>query len=231
MDDAAAARLTEYPEDRWLMISGIQHYVFCKRQWALIHIEHAWQENYLTKAGELEHERAHDYRASESRGDMLIMRDLRVFSRTLGVTGACDVVEFRKSDSGVVLHGRGGRWHAFPVEYKHGSSKLNDADRMQLCVEAMCLEEMLGCTIPEGALFYQRVKHRETVRFDDTLRRKVSAIIKEMHSLYMRGTTPKARKRKECASCSLRDLCLPELSRLCSVQEYLENVISESKPA
>lgn len=104
-----------YPEEDWLALSGIQHFSFCKRQWALIHIEQLWSENYLTTAGHLEHERAHDYAASESRGDTLIMRDLRVYSRALGITGACDVVEFHKSNDGVPLHGRDGLW--LPYDY------------------------------------------------------------------------------------------------------------------
>ena len=136
-----------YSEEDWLALSGIQHFSFCKRQWALIHIEQLWSENYLTTAGHLEHERAHDYAASESRGDMLIMRDLRVYSRALGITGACDVVEFHKSNDGVPLHGRDELWLPYPIEYKHGKSKTIDADRLQLCAEAMCLEEMLACDI------------------------------------------------------------------------------------
>lgn len=138
-----------YSEADWLALSGIQHFSFCKRQWALIHIEQLWSENYLTTAGHLEHERAHDYAASESRGDMLIMRDLRVYSRALGITGACDVVEFHKSNDGVPLHGRDGLWLPYPIEYKHGKSKTIDADRLQLCAEAMCLEEMLACDIDQ----------------------------------------------------------------------------------
>ena len=121
---------SEYLEDEWLALSGLQHFAFCRRQWALIHVEQQWRDNYLTTAGSLEHDRAHDYGASEARGDMLIMRDLRVFSRRLGITGACDVVEFRQSDAGVPLHGRAGTWSPYPVEYKHGAPKQTDADRL-----------------------------------------------------------------------------------------------------
>lgn len=115
----------DYPEDDWLALSGLQHFAFCRRQWALIHIEQQWEDNYLTTAGSLEHDRAHDYSESETRGSLLIMRDLRVFSRRLGITGACDVVEFRQSDAGVPLHGRSGTWLPYPVEYKHGAPKQN----------------------------------------------------------------------------------------------------------
>lgn len=164
---------SDYPEDDWLALSGLQHFAFCRRQWALIHIEQQWEDNYLTTAGSLEHDRAHDYSESETRGSLLIMRDLRVFSRRLGITGACDVVEFRQSEAGVPLHGRSGTWLPYPVEYKHGAPKQTDADRLQLCAEAMCLEEMLACAIPEGALFYQQTRHRERVSFDESLRNRI----------------------------------------------------------
>ena len=178
-----------YPEEDWLALSGIQHFSFCKRQWALIHIEQLWSENYLTTAGHLEHERAHDYAASESRGDTLIMRDLRVYSRALGITGACDVVEFHKSNDGVPLHGRDGLWLPYPIEYKHGKSKTIDADRLQLCAEADFLQ---------------------------------------MHDLFFRGWTPKVKQTRSCSSCSLRDLCLPELRKVKSAKAYIEERLKES---
>lgn len=186
------------------------------------------QKNYLTTAGHLEHERAHDYAASESRGDMLIMRDLRVYSRALGITGACDVVEFHKSNDGVPLHGRDGLWLPYPIEYKHGKSKTIDADRLQLCAEAMCLEEMLACDIPEGALFYQQTKRRERVKFDEDLRNMVEADFLQMHDLFSRGWTPKVKQTRSCSACSLRDLCLPELRKMKSAKAYIEERLKES---
>lgn len=219
--------LDGYPEDSWLALSGIQHFAFCPRQWALIHVEQQWVENYLTTAGLLEHKRVHDYQASEKRGDLLILRDLRVFSRDLGISGDCDVVEFHADDNGVSLEGREGLWRPFPVEYKHGKSKDNDADRMQLCAEAMCLEEMLACDIEEGALFYQRTKHRELVRFEDELRDEVRKAYETMHDLMKKGYTPKARKTKRCDACSLKDVCLPELARTASVNEYIQSHMDE----
>lgn len=183
---------------------------------------------YLTTAGHLEHERAHDYAASESRGDMLIMRDLRVYSRALGITGACDVVEFHKSNDGVPLHGRDELWLPYPIEYKHGKSKTIDADRLQLCAEAMCLEEMLACDIPEGALFYQQTKRRERVKFDEDLRNMVEADFLQMHDLFSRGWTPKVKQTRSCSACSLRDLCLPELRKMKSAKAYIEERLKES---
>ena len=216
-----------YSEEDWLALSGIQHFSFCKRQWALIHVEQLWSENYLTTAGHLEHERAHDYASSESRGDVLIMRDLRVYSRTLGATGACDVVEFHKSDDGVPLQGRSGFWLPYTVEYKHGKAKSIDADRLQLCAEAMCLEEMLACDIPEGALFYQQTRRREKVRLDEALRETVKADFQQMHDFFLRGWTPKPKRIRACASCSLRDLCLPELQKYQSAKTYIEKSLEE----
>ncbi|KAA8817663.1 CRISPR-associated protein Cas4 [Bifidobacterium callitrichos] len=222
---------SDYPEEDWLALSGLQHYAFCKRQWALIHLEQQWQDNYLTTAGSLEHDRAHDYAASETRGDLLIMRGLRVFSSRLGITGACDVVEFRASSDGVTLHGRAGLWSPYPIEYKHGRSKSDDdnADRLQLCAETMCLEDMLACSIPEGALFYQQTKHRERVLIDDDLREQVTVMTQQMHELFRRGHTPKVRVSKACRACSLRDICLPKLMKKNrSARHYIDEILCES---
>ena len=131
-----------YDEDEFLALSGIQHFAFCRRQWALIHIEQAWADNVLTAQGELMHKRAHDEELRERRGDTLVVRGLSVHSRALGLSGKCDVVEFRKNSHGHTLTGEDGLWRAVPVEYKRGSSKANDADRLQLCAQALCLEEM-----------------------------------------------------------------------------------------
>lgn len=212
----------DYPEDDWLALSGIQHYAFCKRQWALIHIEQLWQENVRTTAGQLEHERVDDYAQSETRGNLLILRSLRVFSRKLGITGICDVVEFHRDDNGVELHGRDGKWSAYPIEYKHGHSKVRNEDRLQLCAEAMCLEEMLACKIPNAALFYRETKRREVVELDDNLRDTVVSLTQQMHDLYSRGYTPKVKRTKSCNACSLKDLCLPELGKTPSAKRYIK---------
>ena len=146
-----------------LMISGIQHFAFCPRQWALIHIEQQWNENVRTVDGNIFHQRAHHGEAHELRGDLLIVRGLHVRSEKLKITGICDVVEFRKSSNGVPIFGYDGNWMPYPVEYKKGEPKEHDADRLQLCAQAMCLEEMLSCRISEGALFYGEPKRRENL--------------------------------------------------------------------
>lgn len=220
--------LADYPEDDWLALAGIQHYAFCKRQWALIHIEQLWEDNARTTSGSLEHKRADDYKQSESRGEILRMHSLRVFSRHLGITGVCDVVEFRRDAHGVELQGREGTWVPYPVEYKHGHSKIGDEDRLQLCAEAMCLEEMLSCDIPQAALFYKETKRREVVDLDEELRNRVIETYGQMHDLYNRQWTPSVRRSKACNACSLKNLCMPELEKKQSVKRYIEQTLAEA---
>ena len=141
----------EYNEDEYLLLSGLQHFRFCRRQWTLIHVENQWAENGRTADGAIMHQKAHDAGSKERRGDLLITRDMHVFSPMLSISGACDVVEFRRSDAGVPLHGQEGLYQPFPVEYKSGSPRGDTVNALQLCAQAMCMEEMLRCDIPEGA--------------------------------------------------------------------------------
>lgn len=210
-----------YNEEDFLQLSGLQHFKFCRRQWALIHIENQWKENYRTTDGEILHENAHNGSFSESRGDRLITRDMRVFSSSLGVSGACDVLEFHRGESGIPLKGKAGLWQPYPVEYKRGKPKVNTVDALQLCGQAMCLEEMLCCEIPVGALYYGEVRRRSEVTFTEELRREVRTLLGEMHGLYERGYTPKVKPTKSCNACSLKELCLPKLMRQKSVKAYL----------
>ncbi len=210
-----------------LMLSGLQHYAFCPRQWGLIHIEGLWQENLLTVEGRLQHERAHDRQATEKRGALLIVRGLRVRSARLGVAGACDVVEFREDERGVPLTGRKGRYLPYPVEYKHGAPKDTNADRLQVCAQGMCLEEMLCCDVPEAALFYESVRRRETVNLDAPLRAEAERMLAQMRDLKKRGHTPRVKPTAKCKSCSLADLCLPGLAKTEAADEYLNMRIRE----
>ena len=214
-----------YEPDDCLMISGLQHFRFCRRQWALIHIEQQWAENLRTVEGELMHERAHDESLRESRGDTIITRSLRVYSLTLGLSGQCDVVEFRRSAQGVPLAGHDGLWLPYPVEYKRGKPKDDGCDELQLCAQAMCLEEMLCCEIPRGALYYGEPRRRTEVDFTPELRQEVRALLEEMHALYVRGSTPKVKPTKGCNACSLKGLCLPKLMRSKSVSAYLRSAM------
>lgn len=216
----------KYSEEDYLPLSGIQHFAFCRRQWALIHIENQWVENERTVDGIIMHEKAHSGDA-ESRGDVVIMRALRVFSATLGVSGECDVVEFHRNADGISLNGHDGLWQPYPVEYKLGKPKEHNADEMQLCAQAMCLEEMLCCTIPCGALFYGEPRRRTEVEFTPELRRAVEDSLNEMHDYYKRGYTPKAKPRKGCSACSLKEICLPKMVQRKSVAAYVEGALNE----
>lgn len=214
-------------EEDYLMLSGIQHFAYCRRQWALIHIESQWAENERTVEGDLFHRRAHDERSVEVRGDTIIMRGLRVFSHTLKVSGACDVVEFHRAADGITLSDYAGKWSVYPVEYKKGRPKSNDADELQLCGQAMCLEEMLSCAIPRGSLYYGEPKRRTEVEFTGELRARVRDSLAEMHACYDRGYTPRVKPHKGCAACSLKEICVPSLNRSPKVSEYLSQHMKE----
>ena len=217
----------EYPEDKYLMISGIQHFKFCRRQWALIHIEQQWAENVHTVTGELMHKKAHDPYLTEKRKDTIITRALPVSSRTLGVSGECDIVEFHRVEDGIRLHGHRGLYHVYPVEYKKGKPKETEEDHLQLAAQAMCLEEMFSTDIPEGAIFYGETRRREIVPISAQLRKEVADILEEMHQYYDRGYTPKVKYQKACSACSLKEICLPELGRNVSVKTYIEQALKE----
>ena len=203
------------------MLSALQHFVFCRRQWALIHLEQQWKDNVRTVEGNLMHRRAHDEKQVERRGDLLIMRGLRVRSQRLGATGVCDVVEFHQDPGGVTLPGYEGLWSPYPVEYKRGSPKAHDADELQLCAQAMCLEEMLLCTISEGSLYYGETRRRTRVAFTPEMRQRVESLLNEMQQYTERGYTPRPKPTKGCNACSLKDICLPKLHRTSSVEAYL----------
>ena len=143
-----------YKEEDYLQLSGIQHFAFCRRQWALAYIELQWDENVRTVEGKLLHEKAHDPTNAEKRGDLIISRGMPVYSRELGISGECDVVEFHRSQDGITLFGRDGLYEVIPIEYKRGKPKENDVDILQLMAQALCLEEMLCCQIPFGYLYY-----------------------------------------------------------------------------
>lgn len=219
----------EYKEDEFLMLSGLQHYKFCRRRWALIHIENQWAENLRTVDGGLMHENAHDKNFSETRGDIIVTRGMNVFSRNLGVSGECDVLEFHRTEhgDGIPLEGREGLWRPFPVEYKRGKPHSQSGDELQLCAQAMCLEEMLCCDIPLGALYYGEIRRRQHVVFIEELRRSVRESLEEMHDLFRRGRTPKVKPTKSCNACSMKDLCLPKLMRGSLVSGYLKQQLEE----
>ena len=213
-----------------LMLSGIQHFMFCPRQWALIHIEQQWEENRLTVEGQLLHKNVDNPFYRQKNGDVITMRSLHVASRELGLYGITDAVELIPSDTpeNAISHNRyGGYWKPFPVEYKRGHSKANETDEVQLAAQAMCLEEMYGIRISCGALFYNEVKRREIVAISETLRQITIDCARKMHAIFKTGNMPKASWNRHCAKCSLVNICLPEVADCLRASKYLEKNLYE----
>ena len=214
-----------YAEDDLLPLSALQHLLFCRRQCALIHIEQAWVENLYTAEGRIMHERV-DSGGETSRADVRVEYSVPLRSLRLGVTGKADVVEFRrKTGAGKTKRAR---WQPFPVEYKRGKPKKGNYDKVQLCAQAMCLEEMLDAEVPCGALFYGKTRRRQDVLFDHALRQATEKAAKELHALFESGLTPKPVYEKKCDSCSFINLCLPKtLEGRRSANQYLLKAIQE----
>lgn len=221
--------MTDYPPDSWLPLSGIQHFIFCRRQWALIHVERQWQENALTAEGRIMHHRVDDPFFTEKRKDVIVARSVPVSSPALGLTGVCDVVEFTLSPHGVQLPGREERYLAAPVEYKRGKAKPDQSDEAQLCAQAMCLEAMLAISIPVGYLYYGQTRRRVPVELTDGLRELVQKAAREMHGYFDRGYTPRVKPFKGCRSCSLADVCLPQLQdKIVTASAYIKQQIESA---
>jgi CRISPR-associated exonuclease Cas4 len=216
-----------YKEEDYLQLSGIQHFAFCRRQWALAYIELQWDENVRTVEGKLLHEKAHDVTSAEKRGDLIISRAMPIYSKMMGVSGECDVVEFHRKKEGITLFGRKGQFEVIPIEYKRGKPKENDADILQLTAQALCLEEMLCCNISYGYLYYGEIRRRQKIQFTDEIKKKVKNTFEEMHSYYNRRYTPRVKRSKACNACSLKNRCLPTLGIGKSASAYISKMLSE----
>ncbi len=215
-----------YPEDELLPLSGLQHLMFCERQWGLIHIEQIWDENRLTAEGRVLHERAHEA-ASESRPGLRTARGLRLRSLRHGLVGQADVVEFHRATEGVPLPGLDGLWRPLPVEYKRGRPKPDACDEVQLCGQALCLEEMFGAEIEAGAIYYGAPRRRTSVLFSAALRARTKALAQRMHELCGAGATPPAVYEPKCRNCSLLAQCLPRaLAKPAGVERYLARALA-----
>lgn len=209
-----------YSEDNFIQLSALQHFVFCKRQCALIHIEQSWHENVLTAEGRVMHENVHEESTRIIKG-IKIVQCVPLCSFELGLSGKADTVEFHKVKEN-------SSWVPFPVEYKRGKPKLDDSDKIQLCAQALCLEEIMKIKIPEGALFYGRTRHRLTVIFDDMLRYKTKEVALELHKFIEDGKTPAPVYNPKCKSCSFFDVCLPKtIGEKVSVKKYLLKEIKQ----
>lgn len=215
-----------YTEDDLLPLSGIQHFAYCERQWALIHVEQQWAESVRTVEGQHFHERAHNPFIHGSLDEGLVVRSLPVASRRLGLSGRADVVEFApagRDTSGVPLPGHEGLWSPRPVEYKRGRPKPDDRDQVQLCAQAMCLEEMLGVKIDSADLYYGKTRRRQRIELSEEPRRRVEDLSRRMHETFARGETPRPTRGKHCSLCSLADICLPGLKR--SAASYVRSEV------
>jgi CRISPR-associated exonuclease Cas4 len=208
-----------YSEDDLLPISALQHLAFCERQWALIHLEQQWVENRLTAEGRQLHQRA-DEGHHQTKEGVRTCRGLHLRSLRLGLTGKADVVEFHPA--------HGGSARPFPIEYKRGRPKPDHRDEVQLCAQALCLEEMLNAEITTGALFYGEPRRRAAVAFDAELRAETERLAARLHELYAARITPRAKYEKKCDSCSLYFICLPKTTGVSSAQRYLKRAVAAS---
>jgi len=205
-----------FSDDEFLMISGLQHVAFCERQAALIHVERLWEENFFTAQGHLLHEKV-DMGGREIRSGIIQTFDVPLVSQRLGIRGIADVVEWENNIP-------------FPVEYKRGNTKTNDIDRVQLCAQALCLEEMHGVTVPRGAIFYGKTRRREFVEFTVSLRQKTEATVARFHEIMESGITPPPIYTKACESCSLLHWCLPQkMQDPDEAVRYVSSILEESE--
>ena len=220
--------MKEYKEEDFLMISGIQHFEFCRRQWALIHIEQCWAENYRTVEGELSHEKVHDGYSFEKRKDIIISRGMPVFSFKLGLRGVCDVVEFHKDEiNGAVIHGRADKYMPYAVEFKKGAKRADAADILQAAAQSLCLEEMLCVSVPKAYVFHIETREKEEIKLTPELREYLAEMSAEMHEYYKRGYTPKVKPSKSCNACSLKEICIPKLCKNLSGKAYIKTHVDE----
>lgn len=203
-----------YTEDDFIMISALQHYVYCPRQCGLIHVDDGWRENLFTTRGNILHEKV-DTDTYETRGTLKTVRGLRIHSFSLGISGRCDVVEFRESKNGKEV---------MPVEFKSGEPKNDISDKVQLCAQAFCLEEMLDTKITRGAFFYGKIRRRDVVEIDSELRLQTENIIASVREIVSNKIVPKAEYNAKCKNCSLQDICQPKAMNKKKLNNYIKEL-------
>jgi CRISPR-associated exonuclease Cas4 len=222
-----------FSEDDLLPLSGLQHMAFCERRWALVQIEQIWEDNRFTAEGNLIHQKAHSGEI-ESRPGVLVRRTLPIHSFRLGLSGQADIVEFQPAAShqrGTALDGRRGLWQPYPIEYKRSRDKAGShAYRIQLCAQALCLEEMLGTDVPEGAVYDATARRRQIVAMEAHLRAAVESAAKRMHDLFRSSCTPPPVFKKACKSCSLIERCFPErIGQKRPIEAYYRHFLKEAE--
>ena len=225
-----------FNEEDLLPISRLQHFLFCERRAALVAIEGIWEDNLFTVEGTHLHQKVDDEVPPESRGDLRVTRGLLLHSFELGLSGKADVVEFHRvceeevatpprsgdTATAIPLAGASGLWRPYPVDYKRGRLRHEEGFEVQLCAQALCLEEMMGVVVPEGAVYYGKPRRRLVVAFDEALRTMTREAARRLHGLIDSGRTPQARYEKKCDSCSLFSLCMPKVTGARrTVQRYM----------
>lgn len=216
------------PEWDYFQVNAIQHFAFCKRQWALITIEQIWSENVHTRLGHYEHELVDDPTFREKRKDRIIARSVPIISKSLGFRGIADVVEYHQSERGIVIEGYDGEWFPHIIEYKKGKPKKDNRDIMQLVLQVLCFEEMLQLEISSSALYYKQTNRRMEVMISNDLKEEVKNTAQEMRRLYSLGKTPPAEKNKNCVQCSLVQHCFPRMTiKRKSVENYVNAHVEE----
>lgn len=208
-------------EEDYLHISSIQHFIFCKRQWAILYLEDQWQENFLTAEGRVIHEKAHDNSIKESRKDYFLIRSMPIKSHTYKLTGECDIVEFNKDENGINIKGKKDKYLIYPVEYKRGNIKKDESDKMQLLAQCLSLEEMFVTEVRSGAIYYNKIRKREKFEFTKEDIKNFESIVEEMHRIYKQKKNPKVRISEKCRSCSVNEICMPNLSNKEDVVTYI----------
>lgn len=219
-----------YSEDDMLMLSGIQHYAFCPRQWALIHIEQTWKDNLLTTEGHIMHQNVDDPFYRQKVGDCICLRSVSIASKELGLYGISDIIELHPAadaDNAITHPRYPGYWHPYPIEYKHGKPKRDEVDIVQLTAQAMCLEEQYGISITSGAIFYGEIRRRLEVEFTDEYRSLVKEYAYGMHTMFSAATVPEATAKPCCKSCSLHDICMPDTATKNCASNYLKTNLYE----
>ncbi len=219
-----------YDDDQMLMLSGIQHFMFCKRQWALIHIEQQWADNRLTAEGHIMHANVDNPFAREKNRGSITLHAVHLASHELGLYGIADAIELlpaESEDDSITLPKYPGLWTPYPIEYKHGCEKADECDEVQLAAQVMCLEEMHGITIERAAFFYGQTRRRDEIEISPNLRDLVKELSHEMHIIFEKGSLPSAIPSKRCKKCSLINICLPELSEHQSPSTYLKKHLYE----
>lgn len=217
-----------YAGEDLLMLSGVQHFAFCQRQWGLIHLEQQWQSNSLTLEGDYLHERADNPGCITALRGVITLRAVPLVSYQLGLRGISDIVELHKtadSTNVVFIPKYNDYFLPMPVEYKHGKPKESPEDRVQLCAQVMSMEEMYGISLQKGALYYASTRHREEIFIDEELRNLTAELCRKMHALFISGRCPQGQYAPKCKNCSLMERCMPKMKdRYKDVKNYLKDL-------